>query len=69
MPGFVYVVIRSLESFDGPEIDVYAERDHAEQAAAILATSGRTDWYGPQEQAIMGGSEAVAFLADLEEER
>lgn len=38
---FVYLVIRDLDSYDGPEIDVFTDLDLAHNWAAALRESGR----------------------------
>jgi hypothetical protein len=38
---FVYLVIRDLDSYDGPEIDVFTDLDLAHDWAATLRDSGR----------------------------
>jgi hypothetical protein len=42
MTAFVYIVIRDLDSFAGPEVDVFASREAAEEHLELLGGEGDT---------------------------
>lgn len=57
----VYLIIRDLESIDGPEVDVFERKEDRDAMAAIL--KAQYEPFVSQDQAVMGGSIAEAFLA------
>lgn len=52
MSDFVYLVIRDLDSYDGPEVDVFSDLDLARDWAQALRDTGRV--VIEQEQFILG---------------
>jgi hypothetical protein len=57
----VYLIIRDLESIDGPEVDVFDNDADAQEMASILRANG-VPFAGPQEQVIMRPHVAREFL-------
>lgn len=59
---FVYLVIRDLDSYDGPEVDVFTDLDLAHKWAATVRDSGRE--VIEQEQGVLRPSD-IAEMKEL----
>lgn len=56
---FVYLVIRGLDDYAGPEVDVFTDPDLAHKWAASLRDSGRE--IIEQEQGILSAADIAAM--------
>lgn len=61
----VYLIIRDLDSHDGPEVDVFEDFDDASEAAATLREQGID--FVEQEQVVMYNIEAKQLIAAMKE--